>query len=605
MSHLTRTLLLSSLALSLLACQNYSLLGKSNAVGRPAGWSELSHGNATAPDYGRVFPQDTVKRIEIKIAAQDWKLMQDNMSELFGSGASGPGGGFGGGGMGGPGGNFTPPAGFTPPDGFVPPGFPTPSPATSGAASPSASPSGTASAAPGASPTPRPTPAGGFAGMRPGGGGGGGALEFSEEDPIYRPATITFEGQTWNYVGIRYKGNSSLRASWGRTLKMPFRFDFDEFESEYPEIKNQRFFGFKRLTFSSGFSDNSLIREKMAADIFRKAGLPSAQTAFYRVYLDYGSGSKYLGLYTMVEAPDTPMLAAQFKNATGNLYKPSGNGAKFVTFDQKSFPKKSNETTSNWQDIQNVFSALHASRSNPEQWRTGLEKVFDVEGFLKWLATNTLIQSWDTYGRMAHNYYLYNDPSDGLIHWIPWDNNMALSGSGRPDGAMMPGAPAPGTPAGTTPNPNASATLSTTPNPNRTPPPGFQGPGAGGAGGPGGGGFGGGGMGGPGGAFSLDLTSQEVNESWPLIRYLIDDPVYHAKYVAYVDQARKEAFAIEPTKAMYQKAHSLIRPYVVGTDGEQSDSTLLSSPQAFETALDGLNTHLQARHAAAEAFLAK
>ncbi len=563
MSHLNRTLMVTSLALSLAlslqACQNYSLLGKNNAVGRPVGWSEISHGNDTAPDYARVFPQDRVNRIEIKIAAQDWKLMQDNMTELFGSGGSGPGGGPGSGfGPGGPGGNFTPPAGFVPPEGFVPPpGFPTPSPGAS--ASTPASPNvGT-----NASPTPRPLPAGGFPGMRP--GGGGGPLEFSEEDPIYRPATISFEGQTWNYVGIRYKGNSSLRSSWGRTLKMPFRFDFDEFESEHPEIKNQRFFGFKRLTFSSGFSDNSLIREKVAADIFRKAGLPSAQTAFYRVYLDYGEGSKYFGLYTMVEAPDKPMLATQFKNADGNLYKPSGNGAKFVTFDQKAFPKKSNETTSDWQDIQNIFSALHASRSNPAQWRAGLEKVFDVEGFLNWLATNTLIQSWDTYGRMAHNYYLYADPGDGLVHWIPWDNNMALSGSGRPDGA--------------------------TPTPTRTPPPGFQG-------GPGGG------MGGPGGgAFSLELTAQEVNESWPLIRYLIDDPVYHAKYVAYVDKVRKEAFAIEPTQAMYQKAHNLIRPFVVGADGEQKDATLLSSPEAFESSLEQLNTHLKSRHAAAEAFL--
>jgi len=576
---LMTTTLALSLALSLQACQNYSLLGKNKAVGRPAGWSDLSHGNDTAPDYARVFPQDQVKRIEIKIAAQDWKLMQDNMTELFGSGGSGPGGGFG---PGGPGGNFTPPAGFSPPEGFAPPegfvpppGFPTPSPGasnTSASASPAAA---NPSANPNASPTPRPTPAGGFPGMRP----GGGALEFSEEDPIYRPATVTFEGLTWNYVGIRYKGNSSLRSSWGRTLKMPFRFDFDEFESEHPEIKNQRFFGFKRLTFSSGFSDNSLIREKVASDIFRKAGLPSAQTAFYRVYLDYGEGSKYFGLYTLVEAPDKPMLTTQFKNAEGNLYKPSGNGAKFVTFDQKSFPKKSNETTSDWQDIQNIFSALHASRSNPEQWRAGLEKVFDVEGFLKWLATNTLIQSWDTYGRMAHNYYLYTDPGDGLVHWIPWDNNMALSGSGRPDGAMM-----------TVPNTSGGAT----PAPTRTPPPGFQG-------GPGGGGLGGG----PGGAFSLELTPKEVNESWPLIRYLIDDPVYHAKYVAYVDQARKVAFAIEPTKAMYQKAHNLIRPFVVGADGEQKDATLLSSPAAFESSLEQLYTHLKSRHAEAEAFLSK
>jgi spore coat protein CotH len=36
---------------------------------------------------------------------------------------------------------------------------------------------------------------------------------------------------------------------------------------------------------------------------------------------------------------------------------------------------------------------------------------------------------------MNHNYYLYTDPTTGLVTWIPWDNNMALSssvGKGQP-----------------------------------------------------------------------------------------------------------------------------------------------------------------------------
>jgi hypothetical protein len=29
---------------------------------------------------------------------------------------------------------------------------------------------------------------------------------------------------------------------------------------------------------------------------------------------------------------------------------------------------------------------------------------------------------------MPHNYYLYNDPEDNLLTWIPWDNNEAFDG---------------------------------------------------------------------------------------------------------------------------------------------------------------------------------
>lgn len=49
---------------------------------------------------------------------------------------------------------------------------------------------------------------------------------------------------------------------------------------------------------------------------------------------------------------------------------------------------------------------------------------------MKWLAVNSTMLSWDTYGRMAHNYYLYNSPGKGLT-WIPWDNNESLMNRGN------------------------------------------------------------------------------------------------------------------------------------------------------------------------------
>ncbi|MEZ0368495.1 MAG: CotH kinase family protein [Candidatus Sericytochromatia bacterium] len=374
---------------------------------------------------------------------------------------------------------------------------------------------------------------------------------------------MRFNDKTWNHVGLRFKGNSSLASSWNRTLKLPLRLDFEQFETEYPDSKDQRFYGFKELSLSSGFSDNSLIHEKAAADIFRAAGLPEAQTAFYRIYVDYGEGSKYFGLYTMVEIPDKPMLLQQFGNADGNLYKPEGNGAKFVSFDEKSFEKKSNKTTSDWNDIKAIFSALNAPRTDAAKWRAGLEKVFAVDEYLTWLGVNTLIENWDTYGRMSHNFYLYHNPKDGLVHWITWDHNMSLTsrgGPGGPGGPGMgfPGMPIPGSAVSPVPAINPSANPSN--NPGVLPPPG-------------------GGRGG--GAPSLELSVNEIDSSWPLIRFLIDDPVYHAKYVAAIAKAMNGGFAIVPTKAMYQKWHTLISPYVVGPEGEQKDATLLTNEAAF------------------------
>ena len=100
---------------------------------------------------------------------------------------------------------------------------------------------------------------------------------------------------------------------------------FDEFEDAHPEINDQRLYGFKELSFSAGVKDNSLIREKVTAEIFRMAGIPAAQTSFYKLYIDFGDGLKYCGIYAMVEVVDDTMLKTQLGEDAGNLIKNSVN----------------------------------------------------------------------------------------------------------------------------------------------------------------------------------------------------------------------------------------------------------------------------------------
>ena len=111
----------------------------------------------------------------------------------------------------------------------------------------------------------------GQGGGGPGGGGPGGG--FPDENPIFRPAEVYYNGLQWYKVGARFKGNSSLSFSWRNGVwKMSFKLDFDEFEDEFPEIENQRFYGFKQLSLKNNFDDESQLREKVAADIFRESG---------------------------------------------------------------------------------------------------------------------------------------------------------------------------------------------------------------------------------------------------------------------------------------------------------------------------------------------
>ena len=328
---------------------------------------------------------------------------------------------------------------------------------------------------------------------------GGPGLIDTEEDPIFVPADVYYNGTQWYRVGIRFKGNSSLQSSWSQgILKLSFKMDFDEFEDDYAQIDNQRFYGFKKFSLKNNYDDRSQLREKVAADVFAKAGLAVSHTAFYTLYVDHGNGPEYFGLYTLVEEVDGEVLDTQFANDDGNLYKPEGFGASFAdgSFAEEYFEKKTNEDEEDWSDVLALFAALHdeTASTDPATWRANLESVFDVDGFLKYLAVNGIIQNWDTYGKMTQNYYLYNNPETSKLTWIPWDNNEALQ-EGKQGGAP-----------------------------------------------------------------ALDFADIQVN-SWPLIEKLYADEIYKARYDYYLLEVIGYAFETTTTRMLYDTYSALVEPY--------------------------------------------
>ncbi len=359
-------------------------------------WTEATHSKGADPDFDEVFDDTQVKRFDFVVTSERWQSMLDDMTETYGTfggdAASGPGAG-GPGAVGGPGDTAGGPGGAA---------------------------EGTLD---GVAPAAEET-----------------VLVDSDEDPIFVPADIYYDGIQWYRVGIRFKGNSSLQTSWENgILKLSFKLDFDEFEDDYPQIDNQRFYGFKKFSLKNNFDDSSFLREKVAADVFKDAGLAVSHTAFYALYIDHGEGPEYFGLYTLVEEVDGTVLDTQFSEDDGNLYKPEDGSADFVenTFDADDFTKKTNEDDEDWSDIESLFAALHDGNRTTDAltWREELETVFDVDQYLKYLAVNGIIQNWDSYGLMTHNYYLYNNPDNGKLTWIPWDHNEALE-EGKRTGAL-------------------------------------------------------------------------------------------------------------------------------------------------------------------------
>ncbi len=263
---------------------------------------------------------------------------------------------------------------------------------------------------------------------------------ISDFEPIWVACGFKFEGKEWYKAGIRVKGNSSLQSTYSSGIKkFSFKLDFNQFAEIYPAIADQRFYGFKQLNLNNNFEDYSLMREKIAGDLFREFGIPSAKSTFCEVFINTGSGSQFYGLYTLVEEVDNTLITTQFDNGTGNLYKPDGTAASFEfgKYSTADLYKKTNDEQADWSDIKALYDALHSNlrTADPAAWRAQLETKMNIDLYIKWLAANTVMQNWDTYGKMTHNFYLYNNPATLKFVWIPWDNNEALQ-SGKMGGAI-------------------------------------------------------------------------------------------------------------------------------------------------------------------------
>jgi spore coat protein CotH len=357
--------------------------------------------------------------------------------------------------------------------------------------------------------------------------------EFTRPSPIWVPATIGFQGQEWPHVGVRYKGASSLTPWRDGDLRLPFKFDFDEFEDDYPEIDNQRFFGFKQLSLANNYEDPSGMRDTLVYEILAEAGLPSVRTAPVEIVFDYGEGPMRLGLYTMIEVVDETGIATYFGDDDGNIYEANGFGASLAKAKdaeaiEASFEKKNNEDEADWSDILALYDVLHDEKrtSDPEAWRADLEAIFDVDAFLEWVGIAAFVGHGDTYGAAGHNFYIYNNPETGKLTWVSWDHNVTF----RDD--LLP---------------------------------------------------------------FLVLDKSIVSDAWPLIRFLLDDPVYWARYVELLSENYAGVLATDALIARIQNHAQLIAPV----------ATQEMSPEEYAAAVQEIVDFVEARAAELAAFLAE
>ena len=306
--------------------------------------------------------------------------------------------------------------------------------------------------------------------------------EFTQDNALseqYVKADLWYDGELIPYVAVRPKGNSSLKQAVSQgSIRFGLKVDLNFFNSA------RNLYGVKKLNFSNGFSDPTLIREALAYELYRYLNIPTPRTSFVDLWVN----DTRLGVYTMVEQIDTTFLSNYFADSNGNLYKPEvqvghlnwteADLAKSQEQAGEAATAEPNDTTDinlgggNLSEIMRALElaesrnetgadsnntaadqprnqeldyleimGLKTNENNPDHTRLlhlldilnnepdetfpeEIEKVLDVDETLRFLAVSALIVHLDNYIAMGHNYYLYDNNGKFVI--LPWDLNMAF-----------------------------------------------------------------------------------------------------------------------------------------------------------------------------------
>ena len=240
-------------------------------------------------------------------------------------------------------------------------------------------------------------------------------------DVQYMQTIVSIDGNEFDSVGFKQKG---FYSNWGASMtsqKLPFKINLAKY------VDGQKYDGLKKINLSNGFEDPSMLRDALAYKFMRDAGIPSPRTAYAKVYLN----GTYWGLYILVEELDKNFLQNWYANKDGNLYKCINNtslswqGTDLLNYTDE-FDLQTNKTANDWSQFTRFVDIISNSGTH---FIDSLPMVLDVQNYLNVLAADVIMFNWDSYYDHGRNFFLYDDPDENRINWLPWDYNLAFSSS--------------------------------------------------------------------------------------------------------------------------------------------------------------------------------
>ncbi len=249
-------------------------------------------------------------------------------------------------------------------------------------------------------------------------------------DEIYSPATVVIDGESFYNVGLRAKGNNSLR------LTNEYGHDRYSLKLEFDHYTGGTYHGLDKLSLDSSFQDNSYLKTRLSFDMMNFMGVPTPLTSWTWVTVN---GEDW-GLFLAIEEPEESFVKRIYGEDHGRLYKPD---YKSLNDDNSDVHLK--YTTDSFGDYDNIFRKAKLPVTSQDKVRliqslktlsTGenLETAVNVDEVLRYFTVQVFVVNMDSYlGKTGHNYFLYE--KDGILEILPWDYNLAFAtySLGMPD----------------------------------------------------------------------------------------------------------------------------------------------------------------------------
>lgn len=247
------------------------------------------------------------------------------------------------------------------------------------------------------------------------------------DDRPYLVAEVDYEnprsGETEHAdrVGVRYRGHSALSEGQRFGFKLSFNEAVDEGE----------FHGLHNVNLMGTEGDFSLMRERLAQQVGREAGVPAPRVSHARLYVN----DTYLGVFPFPEEPDDdPYLDNHFEDTTGGLYKVDGycgGAGDFVRYGDdpsryvERFEPKADTTVEQLEA--DLFPLFDCAAEPDDELRRCLPELIDVDEWITEIAVDVVLPDVDGLAGAGQNFLLYDDPADGRLVVYPWDKDQAFS----------------------------------------------------------------------------------------------------------------------------------------------------------------------------------